>query len=784
VFPKNKRTLILLFSVVCALWCVATPNAAMPQDMEPLPVEDSLRIHQFGQLMPVALSRDGQWLAYTVRNNEKVRSVDAETWARTGVRDVFTGTDIYILNIETGGTRTLTDGRDDNFMPVWSPDGRYLAFLSDRDGSGQLRLWVWDRMRNDMRKVSDLRVRQLGQIQWTADSQSILVPVVPEGISIEDYVRNFTSAPESQTVNGDSKTPGSTVTVYQSSAIAEGRKDTPKSNPWNLDIFRRDLASIHVASGTDSTVVRGRRIARYLISPDGSRVAYTIPKRFEKPGSQQTLFDLVTRVLSTSQEQVVASDVRFDYDGAAFSWSHDGRHIAYHTGGVEEKTADCFVAEADGRNRHNVSTLTPRQPSPYKSTIPLWDTRGEYIYFIRSGALWRSSIDQSKAVEFARFPDRRIVKMISQSENILWTLNGGNSTIVLAHDDAGEQDGFYKVDLTTGESTKLLEKGECYTCTNLEQPFRVTSDGREVVYFSEDVQHDADLWMSDASFKNPRPLTHLNPQFQKHKMGAARLVHWLSDDGEQLQGALLLPSGYKEGKRYPLIVWVYGGRTRSDHFDHFGFEGSGPFNMQLLASRGYAVFLPDTPQRLGTPMLDLAKTVMPGVNKVIEMGIADAARLGVMGHSNGGYSTLSLIVQSARFKAALEADGKGDLLGHYGEMDASGAALGISSEEQGQGLMGGTPWQFRDRYIENSPIFYLDRIETPLLIIHGSKDTVIAPFLADEVFVGLRRLGKEVEYAKYEGEGHSPVYWNYANQMDFCDRMIKWFDRYLKSLVH
>lgn len=203
--------------------------------------------------------------------------------------------------------------------------------------------------------------------------------------------------------------------------------------------------------------------------------------------------------------------------------------------------------------------------------------------------------------------------------------------------------------------------------------------------------------------------------------------------------------------------------------------------MQLLATRGYAILLPDAPQNLGTPMLDLAKTVLPGVSKVIEMGIADPDRLGVMGHSYGGYSTLSLIVQTKRFKAAVSLDGMGDMVGAYGQMRKDGTAFGTSMEEQGSGLMGDTPWQVRERYVENSPIFYLDRVETPLLIVHGSNDTTVAPFLGDEMFVDLRRLGREVVYAKYEGEGHSPLSWSHGNQVDLCNRMIAWFEAHLKN---
>ncbi len=205
--------------------------------------------------------------------------------------------------------------------------------------------------------------------------------------------------------------------------------------------------------------------------------------------------------------------------------------------------------------------------------------------------------------------------------------------------------------------------------------------------------------------------------------------------------------------------------------------------MQLFATRGYAVLLPDAPQHLGTPMLDLAKTILPGVNRVIELGIADPDRLGVMGHSYGGYSTLSLIVQTTRFKAAVISAGTGDLVASYGEMHKDGSTYQVPIMETGQGLMGGTPWQFLDRYIENSPVFHLDRIETPVLIVHGAEDQAVASFRGDEIFVGMRRLGKEAEYAKYEGEDHSPAYWSYPNQLDYCARLIQWFDKYLAGLT-
>jgi dipeptidyl aminopeptidase/acylaminoacyl peptidase len=765
-----------VFLTVAAHYGLSLPNVAAAQQREPLRVEDALKVRTFADLSPIEISPDGKWLAYTFKENSRVRTLNDEIEARTGVPAWVTGANIEILNVESGETRNLTAGQGDNWLPVWSPDGRFLAFLSDRDEGAQAKLWLWDVVRNKLRRVSDVDVRG-DKIEWTPDSGKILVTTVPMGLSVEEYVTKRTSTEGNKEEKADTKAPGSTVILYRLDA-----KEAPISDPWNLDVTLRDLVSVDVANGKATVIAGGHRIAHYLSSPDGSRVAYTIPKRFEKPGSQQILFDLVVITVEAKQERVIASEIRLNYDGASFSWSPDGLKLGFQVGGMEERTYDCYVVDADAGSPRNVSMLQPMSlPSRYKSAAPLWDKTGAHIYFVREGSLWRAPEGQGRTDKVARISDREITHLIAKSESLLWTPDGDKSAIVMTRDDLGKQDGFYRVNLENGRSWKLLESGSCYTCVNIQRYFTVAKDGQRLAFFSEDAQHDTDVWMSAPDFGSPRRLTHLNPQFDEYQMASARLVSWLSEDGEQLQGALLLPSDFRRKERYPLVVWVYGGASLSDRLDRFGLAYGSVFNLQLLATRGYAVLLPDAPQNMATPMLDLAKTVLPGVNKVIEMGIADPDRLGVMGHSFGGYSTLALITQTKRFKAAIEADGFGDFIGAYGQMGKDGTAYLTTVMEQGSGLMGGTPWQFRSRYIENSPVFYLDRVETPLLILHGSLDTSVASFLGDEVFVGLRRLGKEVEYAKYEGEGHSPPYWSYSNQVDVCNRMIAWFNAHLKN---
>jgi len=424
---------------------------------------------------------------------------------------------------------------------------------------------------------------------------------------------------------------------------------------------------------------------------------------------------------------------------------------------------------------------------------PLWDAAGENIYltasddfrltreilskptrslsYISSDVLWKISLTSRLAAPLASIPNRDIEEIVSVGGNCIWSPDGGASCCIRTRDDQTKQAGFYKIALATGISAKLLEEDKSYSS--------VSPNGQRVAYVVQDAKRPSDVWIADSEFVKPKQLTRINPQLDQYLMGASRLIEWRGLDGQVLHGALLLPADYQEGKQYPLIVHVYGGLSGSNTVNRFGLWLTSEDNMQLLATRGYAVLLPDAPLRQGTPMQDMAKVVLPGVNRVIELGIADPDRLGVMGSSYGGYSTLALIVQTPRFKAAIMKAGTGNLFSIYGEMGNDGSMnFGVGWAEDGQGRMGGTPWDLRERYIENSPVFYLDRVRTPLFIAQGTEDDTTAPFLSDEIFVDLRRLGREVLYAKYAGEGHG--FWGHANTVDYWKRMIDWFDGHLQ----
>jgi dipeptidyl aminopeptidase/acylaminoacyl peptidase len=553
----------------------------------------------------------------------------------------------------------------------------------------------------------------------------------------------------------------------------------PRTDPTNLDELLGELALVDVETGAAQRISGSVRLAGYRLSPDRRQLAWAVATRFARPGSHQILADLVVYDFATRRTKHVAADVAFA-DGyplvPLISWSPAGRGFAYRTDGAGAKD-EIYVVALDGQVPQRVASGPVLEHELRDDHPPLWDKTGQYLFFVRAGHVWRAPADGRGATQFASAPGRDL-RLIEAGSGRLWSPDDGSTAIVFTANRKTKQAGIARMDLTTGTVTQLLQEDKLYNVSRATAP-AVMPDGKGVLFAAEDAGHPPDLWITRVDpWSEPEQVSRVGAELAGVSLGRTTVIEWRTLDGDTLHGALIYPAGYRPGVPYPMIVKVYGGTSLSDDANRFGCADSPVDNLQLFASRGYAVLLVDSKLAVGTPMLDLLKSVMPGVDRAVELGIADPGRVGIMGHSYGGYGTLSLIAQSHRFRAAVMRAGIGDLVSAYGRLSEVGTNYWIPWAERGQGRMGGTPWDVRERYIENSPIFFLDRVQTPLLIIHGGADS---PVFADEVFSGLRRLGKRVEYARYTGETHDESVWSKSNQIDYVRRVIAWFDRYLKA---
>jgi dipeptidyl aminopeptidase/acylaminoacyl peptidase len=233
-------------------------------------------------------------------------------------------------------------------------------------------------------------------------------------------------------------------------------------------------------------------------------------------------------------------------------------------------------------------------------------------------------------------------------------------------------------------------------------------------------------------------------------------------------------------------VWVYAGYMYRGQKPYFAQAAHGlSLNMQIPASRGYAVLFPSMPMKeegeADDPMLRLPEGVMPAIDRAVELGYADPERLFVMGQSFGGFSTYGLVTQTKRFKGAVALAGLCDFVSLYSQFDARMRYDDFPHEnlfmaalfESAQTAMNNPPWKDLGRYMRNSPIFYVDRVETPVMIIQGDLDYV-AIQQGEEFFSSLYRQGKRAEFVRYWGEGH--VLESPANIRDMWRRIEGWLD--------
>ncbi len=258
----------------------------------------------------------------------------------------------------------------------------------------------------------------------------------------------------------------------------------------------------------------------------------------------------------------------------------------------------------------------------------------------------------------------------------------------------------------------------------------------------------------------------------------ARLVNYVSQKGDSLQGALYLPAGYEEGKKYPTVVFIY--EKLSDGLNQFSsptFTSS--YTPGLHTSRGYAVFQPDIVYKVNDPGMSAVWSVVPAVKAAIATGIVDSANVGLHGHSWGGYQTAFLVGQTDIFKSAVAGAPLTDMVSMYSSVYWNSGGSNQPIFQSSQGRFKGNFLENREAYERNSPNRYADKIHTPLLILHDDKDGAVDFNQGITFFNTLRQLDKDVILLEYVGENHGLA--QLRNRKDYILRLQDYWDHYLKG---
>lgn len=631
----------------------------------------------------------------------------------------------------TYGRRTDQDWALDK-SPRFSPDGRYLAFLSNRSGKNQI--WILDmKYGGEARQLTNLD-ESPSQIQWSPDSRYIaFVAKDPK--------------PKEETRDDEIRTDRDVTVVtrlrYKANGVP-GVLDNRNTHVYVVDVASGEVRQVTFGPYDDSNPV---------FSPDGQLIAFTSCR--EPNRELVNIPDLWTVPFAGGEP------TRLTFGKGpvhAPSFSPDGRFIAYfgHESG-EDGTANVgvrvvpreggqIVNLTPGFNRSVGCGISTDARFDSGSAGPFWSRDSKYVYFIATdrgySGIYRTSIE-NPCVELVAGAVPGNIRTCAKFPPVI---------VSMAFKDLGDE----KVLLAFNGSTPL-NPGDIYAVS---VPKECGGDPSHTCSFQQVTRVNEEL-LSSVALSEPEAFT------------------FRSRDGLEIEGWMMKPIGYQSGQKYPAIIEIHGG-------PHSAYGNAFFFEFQLLASRGYGVFY-SNPRGSSGYGEEFARKVIGdwgGMDYQDIMSLKDYAdkvewvdntRMGVTGGSYGGYMVNWIVGHTDRFQAAVTQRSISNMYSKYGTSD-----IGWYGNKRGMG--GRDLWDSESFLMERSPIRYAPFVKTPILILHSEQDYRCPMEQAEQWYVALKRLGKEVEFVRFAGENHelsrSGKPWNRVERLE---RIVGWFDRYLKK---
>ena len=675
---------------------------------------------------------------------------------------------VYILDLENNTTtQVFKSHKKTKYYEVnLSDSGRNLGFVVDADTTKALvrpnKLYHWSEgadtailIADDQSAPQGYRVSSDGRLRFSKDETKLYF-----GLATPPIVKDTTLLKE-EIVNVE-------VWTYD-----EPRLYTVQELQVKNDKKKSYATAYHLGS-KKIVQLASTEYPNFDLGDEGNAdvalVANPIPYQLESQWTANRLNDLaLVDVNSGKTTQILKRVNYFDLSPKAkYVYGYQRSDTTWIAYGVNSGKK---IELTKGRVFYNELNDSPNYPGSYG--IAGWTKNDEAILIYDRYDIWQFNPDTGISKRLTNGRESKVryryVRLDAEERNI----DPKGKWLLSTFDENTKHSGYYEYNAKTEKGKQLISGPYSYG------ELVKAKDSDNLIYTRQSFEEFPDVRLSDLNFKKETRLTNANPQQSDYNWGTSELVKWISLDGKELSGMLIKPENFNPNKKYPLIVNFYE-KSSNGLFRHRApSHGRSTINYSFYASRGYVIFNPDVYYRIGYPGESAYNCVIPGITSLIEKGFIDKNNIGVQGHSWGGYQIAYLVTKTDIFKAAEAGAPVPNMISAYGGIRWWTGLSRQFQYEHTQSRIGGTPWEYPTRYVENSPIFNLDKVNTPLLIMHNDADGHVPWYQGIELFVSLRRLGKPSWFLNYNDEPHWPL--KMQNRKDFNIRLAQFFDYYLKG---
>ncbi|SMC88792.1 S9 family peptidase [Pedobacter africanus] len=659
-----------------------------------------------------------------------------------------------------------TANQFDNF--TWQKNGEALAFVS-QSGEQEIKSLVYYIIAANKRYELVLAANS-----YFSNNLSISGRATTP-IEISDDLQRITFSLQNKPVISNSK-PKSNVEVWNMNDKLTFKKNmnyvnynlVPPVAMWipNLDqiiqINSEELPDLMITRNFDYAV---------LSSPS----AYA--PQFEQYGPR----DFYIKDLKTQQKTLILK--KHPYDPRYPNLSPDGKYFVYFKG------KDWWVYDISAKTHLN---LTISLGESFKGKTdgwvpesafgnPGWSIGDKEIILYDQYDIWAITPDGKSFRRLTKGRELGITYRIAREPNKVGQNVVFSGLVVDAFDlskdlfllarGKDEKTGYYRWNVKTAEQQIIYGNSKVDDLNY--------NGSRKKIFFSEQKFDLSPRLVSTTHSSTPKVFFESNPQQKDYFWGKSELITYQNSKGVALKGALFYPANYDPKIKYPMVVDIYELKSSNLHkYENPGYETSS-INPSVLNSQGYFVFMPDIQLLEGSPGVSATDCVIASTKKVIEKGVVDPSRIGLVGHSLGGYETAFIITQTNLFATAIASGGITDLISFYHTINPYTGEPDMWRFKNQQWNMGGSPYELPELYKANSPIAHVQNVQTPVLLWTGKSDSQVDPHQTMEFYLALRRLGKKGIMLQYPNEGHALL--DSENRKDLTNRMLDWFNYFLKD---